>query len=112
MHRVFIGRKGGRTMPAKNHVVVLIRHRVANYRRWREMFDGARPARTAHGCRSRELFRLAGQPKELVVMLSCSDLRRARQFVESDDLRETLARGGVTDRPDIYILEEVDTPDE
>jgi len=36
-------------------------------------------------------------------------LEKARQFAQSDDLRETMQRLGVAEQPDIFLLEEVET---
>ena len=89
--------------------VVVIRHKVASYRKWKVVFEAHGQARLAHGCQRAHVFRRADNPKELVVMLAWSDLGKARQFLASDDLREMLAEAGVLDRPpDVYLLEELE----
>jgi hypothetical protein len=89
--------------------VVYIRHKVANYRKWKAVFDAHGPARTAQGCQGTHVFRRADNPKELVIMLSWSDLGKARQFLVSDDLREMLAETPLCDGvPDVVLLEELD----
>jgi hypothetical protein len=35
-------------------------------------------------------------------------IEKARQFAQSEDLRETMQRAGVADQPDVYFLEEVE----
>lgn len=87
---------------------LLIRHRVADYPTWKAVFDEHEPTRRANGSREGWLFRAAADPNEILVLLAWDDLERARLFVDSDDLREALAQAGVTDRPDIWLLEEVD----
>jgi hypothetical protein len=89
--------------------VVLIRHKVANYRKWKAVFDAYGSARREHGCEQVRIFRRADNPKELVVMLTWSDLGRAREYVVSDDLRGMLADAPLLDRaPDVYLLEELE----
>ena len=89
--------------------VVLIRHKVANYRKWKAIFDAYGPARREQGCERVHIFRRADNPKELLVMLTWSDLGKAREYVVSNDLRGMLAEAPVSDRaPDIYLLEEVE----
>ncbi len=89
--------------------VVVIRHKVANFRRWKAVFDAHGPSRLAQGCQRTHVFRRADNPKELVVMLTWSDLGKARQFVASEDLRDMLAEAGVSDRsPDVYVLQELE----
>jgi len=94
-------------MAARERTVVLVRHRVANYRRWKDTFDADRPDLEAHGCTGTRLFRFVDRPNELVLLLSCRDPRQARELIESEDLRDAWARSGVTDRPDVYLLEEL-----
>ena len=44
------------------------------------------------------------------MLLEWDDLERARLFVDSDDLQEAMTRAGVTDRPNIWFLEDVERP--
>jgi hypothetical protein len=89
---------------------LLIRHHVADYLAWKAVFDEHEPARRANGSQGGWLFRDTADPNELLVLLAWDDLERARLFVDSDDLRETMIRAGVTDRPDIWFLEDVERP--
>jgi len=89
--------------------VVFIRHKVINFRKWKAVFEAHSAARVAQGCQAVHIFRRADNPKELVVMLTWSDLAKARQFLASEDLRAMLAEVPVSDRaPDVFLLEEVE----
>ncbi len=88
---------------------LLIRHRVASYRKWKGVFDAHGPTRKAHGCKGGPFFRGASDPHELVIMLRWNDLDGAQQFATSDDFREMMARAGVSDMPDVYFLEKMGT---
>ena len=89
--------------------VLLIRHTVATFKKWKSVFDAHGPTRKAHGCKGGLLLRSADNPNELVIILRWSDLERARRFAASDDLREMMARAGVSDLPDVYLLDELET---
>ena len=89
---------------------LLIRCHVADYPAWKTVFDEHAIARRANGSRGGRLFRDAADPNEVLALLTWDDLDRARLFVDSDDLRETMTRAGVTDRPDIWFLEDADFP--
>jgi heme-degrading monooxygenase HmoA len=89
---------------------LLIRHHVADYPAWKAVFDEHDLTRRANGAQGSRLFRNAANPNEVVLLLAWDDLERARLFVDSDDLREAMAQSGVTDRPDIWFLEDVDHP--
>src|SRR5262249_13683706 len=89
--------------------VVFIRHKVTNFRKWKAVFEAHSAARVALGCQGAHIFRRADNPKELVVMLTWSDLAKARQFLVSEDLKVMLAEVSVGDRaPDVFLLEEVE----
>jgi len=95
--------------PIMSQNVVVIRHKVANYRKWKAVFEAYGPTRLALGCEQARVFRRADNPKELVVMLAWSDLGRAREFLVSEDLRDMLLETELGDRaPDVYLLEEVE----
>ena len=89
---------------------LLIRHHVADFLAWKAVFDEHEPARRANGSQGGWLFRDADDPREVLLLLAWDDLERARLFVDSDDLREAMTRAGVTDRPDIWFLEDVERP--
>jgi heme-degrading monooxygenase HmoA len=89
---------------------MLIRHNVADYAAWKPLFDEHGIARRANGSRGGRIYRSADDPNEVVILLEWDDLERARLFADSDDLREAMVRGGVTDRPDIWFLEDADRP--
>lgn len=89
--------------------IVLIRHRVANVRKWKSVFEADGHNRKAHGCKGAHLFRDVDHAKELVIILRWNDPAKARQFAASDELRQLMAKAGVSDLPDVYLLEEFDT---
>ena len=51
------------------------------------------------------LLRNADDPNEVFIMSEVENLRKARDFAASSDLREKMQEAGVVDRPDIYFLE-------
>jgi heme-degrading monooxygenase HmoA len=87
---------------------ILVRHKVADYARWKPLFDEHGAVRMASGCKGGELFRSAADPNGLVILFEWDDLAKARQFAQSPDLRETMQRAGVVDQPDIFFLEGVE----
>ena len=89
---------------------LLIRHKVQDYPAWKAVFDEHESTRRANGSQGGWLFRDADDPLEVLLLLEWDDLERARLFVDSDDLREAMAWEAVTDRPDIWFLEDVERP--
>jgi len=87
---------------------MLVRHKVQDYSTWKPIFDEHRLTRQAAGSLGGRLFRSADDRNELVMLLEWDDMEKAREFAQSDDLRTTMARAGVADRPDVYFLIEVE----
>lgn len=89
---------------------LLIRCHVADYPAWKAVFDEHELTRRANGSQGERLFRDADNPREVVILLAWDDLERARLFADSDDLREAVARSEVLDRPEIWLLDDVERP--
>jgi uncharacterized protein (DUF1330 family) len=112
MHRIVpkgimkaLFRKGNvHTMP-----YLIVRHKVEDYERWKPVFDHDHGAtRKLGGSKGGWILRNAGDPNELVILLEWDSSENARRFADAEDLREAMQRAGVADRPDVYVLEEVE----
>ena len=86
---------------------VIVKYKVADYARWKQIFDADGANRQAGGCKGGQLFRSADDPNE-VVMLFEWDLEQARQFSQSEELRAKMQEAGVLGPPDFYFLEEIE----
>ncbi len=89
---------------------ILVRHKVEDYAKWKPVFDEHGAARKAIGSKGGYLFRNFDDPNEVVMYMEVDDLEKARQFVQSEDLRQAMERGGLADQPDVYFLDLVDRP--
>lgn len=86
----------------------LVRHQVADYDAWKEVFDGHADNRKSHGCNGGILFRNADNPNEVIAIWDFESVDHAREFTQDPSLREAMGRGGIIDRPDLYFLNEVE----
>ena len=85
-----------------NHV--LIRHKVADFAKWKAAYDTHAPSRTNAGFKEVHVLRTIANPNELVLLFTVDDLKKAQAFTESADLREAMQTAGVIDKPDVYFL--------
>lgn len=85
---------------------LLIRQNVADYEQWKLAFDSHSVTRQANGSRGGHLFRNASDPNELVILLEWDVLEKARQFAQSEELREVMQRAGVVDHPAVSFLKD------
>jgi len=83
---------------------VVIRHQVANFKDWKEVYDNHAPARTAAGLKEEHVLTNVDHKNEVVLVFSASDLNKAKEFGNSADLRQAMQVAGVTDAPDVYFL--------
>jgi hypothetical protein len=86
---------------------VIVKYKVADYARWKPIFDADGANRQAGGCKGGQLFRSADDPNE-VVMLFEWDLEQARQYSQRQEVRAKMREAGVLGSPDVYFLEEIE----
>jgi uncharacterized protein (DUF1330 family) len=89
---------------------ILIRHKVEDYSKWKPVFDEHGATRKASGSKGGYLLRNIDDANEVVIFMEMDDLEKARQLVQSEDLRQAMERSGVADQPDIYFLDLDDRP--
>ena len=89
---------------------IFVRHKVADYAKWKPEFDQHGDTRKAIGSKGGYLFCNIDDPNEVVMFIEVDDLEKAREFIQSEDLREAMQRSGVADKPDVYFLDLVDRP--
>ena len=85
---------------------MLVRHKVKDFSAWKPGYDEHLPKRNAAGLTEKYLFQSEQDPNEVIVLFEAKDLESAKAFAASDELRETMQRVGVIDKPDIYFLRE------
>jgi hypothetical protein len=82
---------------------VFIRHRVADYDVWKAAFDEHGSVRREHGLVDNGLLRDEDDANMVTIQLDTDDSARAREFLASDNLRETMEGAGVVSQPEVWI---------
>ena len=83
---------------------LLIRHKVRDFSEWKRGYDNHLVKRNEAGLSEKHLLRSVLDSNEVVLLFEAKDLDRAKAFVDSAELRETMQKLGVLDKPDIYFL--------
>ena len=83
---------------------LLIHHKVQDFATWKAGYDEHKPARDAAGLEELHLLQGAEDPNEVVILFSAADLAKVREFVQSEDLKETMTRVGVLGTPTLVEL--------
>ena len=72
-------------------------HKVADYDRWRSVFDEDADNRADSGSLGAQIFRDADDPTQVVVLFEWESVERARERVESAALRKKSEQAGVAE---------------
>lgn len=92
-----------------NMVRVLLRHSVEDYDTWKSHFDEHESTRKEHGEEGYQLLRETDDPNDLVMLFNWDSTENARGFLDSSDLRDTMAEAGVVGEPEISFLDEIES---
>jgi hypothetical protein len=87
---------------------LLIRHKVKDFDKWKEVFDRQAEDRSRLGCLGGSLYRTVSDPNDVAVVFTWSDAQGAKEFVESNGLRQSMRESGVVNPPELRFLEFVE----
>lgn len=87
--------------------VMIIRHKVADYAKWKAGYDSHDSFRVANGLHNYVITRGIDDSSLVMVALRMDDVSKAKTFAASDDLKEKMKKVGVTGPPMIDYLEAV-----
>jgi hypothetical protein len=82
-----------------------VRHRVEDYSKWKEVFDSTAEYKRSHGWKGYRIHAIEGDRNHLLVMEEFETTDQTREFIGSDYLREAMGRAGVSEVPDIEVVE-------
>jgi antibiotic biosynthesis monooxygenase len=85
---------------------LLVRHKVADYAKWKEAFDAGISLRRVAGEKNFRIFQSASDSNDLVMLFEWADMAKARQFMGSPVLKAGMQRCGVTEDLGHWFLEE------
>lgn len=86
---------------------LFVRHTVRDYRAWRKAYDAFRTEQKRMGVRRQAVFRSVINPNDITVSHDFRNLRIAKAFVRSRELKEAMQDAGVRSRPSIWYAKEV-----
>ncbi len=84
---------------------VIVQHRVADYGRWRPLFEEHESVRRRHGLTEPKVFRGVDDPNDIVLRFRVEDPEQVHDFFASEELAERLEQAGVIGMPEVYFVE-------
>ena len=87
---------------------VLIHHNVADYDKFRSVFDYDAERRKRRGSKGGRLLHSGEGPNDLFALFEWDDVERAREFVASFETHEAFEWVGAVEEIHAYVLENVE----
>ena len=84
-------------------VTYAVHHRVRDYDRWKEAFDGHESARRRYGQIEHRIYHSLGDPLQLVVHNDFPTVEAAESFAADPSLPDAMAAAGVEGEPSINM---------
>ena len=88
--------------------VAIVRHKVADYAKWKTAYDSDDSARTANGLHNYVIARGVDDSNTVMVAMLMDDVEKAKAFANSPGLKDKMKKGGVTGPPVVDFLEAVE----
>ena len=87
--------------------LVMIRHRIEDFARWKKEFDAFLANRRAGGERTFRITYAGGDKNDLCLVFDWDSTANATRFLESADLAAAMSRAGVIGKPYVVVAEDV-----
>jgi hypothetical protein len=83
----------------------MVRHTIADYAKWRTVFDGHEAFRRANGATGEgQVYRDEGNANQVTTILEWDTVENARRFSNDSSLKEAMREAGVTGAPEIHLV--------
>ena len=84
-------------------VRMFVRHPVEDYSRWRKAYDDFDSERTSMGVNGDAVYQATGDPNDVTVWHDFDSVEAAKDFMNSDRLKEVMQAAGVAGAPTIWF---------
>lgn len=91
--------------PAKPGNLVIIKHKVANFAKWKTAYESHDSTRQAYGLHNYIVARGLKDSNMVMVVLKMDDTTKAKQFAALPDLKAAMQKGGVMGAPSFLYLD-------
>jgi quinol monooxygenase YgiN len=85
---------------------LIVHHKVQDYLAWRKVFDETTLARTRFGSTGQQVYRSPSDPNEITILTEWKDISQARDYTQSNEMKEAMHNAGVISQPDVMFLDE------
>ena len=82
---------------------VIVRHKVEDFGKWKQVYDEHASARKEAGCQSDQVLQNGEDTNDVAVVFDWDNLINFKKFSESETLKEAMQKAGVVGKPDFYF---------
>jgi len=86
-------------------VKMYVRHTVADFAKWKTIFDEHDSTRKSFGAKKSEAFTNSANPNEIIAVIDWDNKEQAKNFMEKSNLKAIMEHGGVLTAPEISFAE-------
>jgi hypothetical protein len=85
-------------------VYILVSHKIADWDKWKPVFESDEAGRKSFGVNVKKLFRAADDPNDILVLFDAPDEASAKECIERPGLKNIMQDAGVISEPVFRIL--------
>jgi hypothetical protein len=89
-------------------VRLFVRHDVADYEAWRQVYDDFDATRRGMGVTGDAVYQSVDNPNDVTVWHDFETAEAGQAFVSSSELRDAMGRGGVHGEPQAWFVTEAE----
>lgn len=86
---------------------LFVRHRVADYAAWKQVYDAGDALRKAAGVTSHGVYQSAEDAGDVTIYHEFKTMNEAQRILQNADLKAAMERGGVQGAPEVWITNRV-----
>jgi quinol monooxygenase YgiN len=87
---------------------MFVRHTVSDYGKWKSAYDEFASVRKQKGVTGASVHRDANDPHVIIVTHQFKNVNAAKAFANSEELKSTMAKAGVSGAPEIWFSEDIE----
>lgn len=85
-------------------IYILVSHKIADFGKWKPVFDSDEKQRKSFGVNVKKLFRAVDDPNDIHILFEAPDETSAKACIERPLLKELMLNAGVVSEPVFKIL--------
>lgn len=92
------------TISTAEQNIIIVKHKVANYAKWKMSYDAHDSMRLSFGVHSYVIGRGAMDTNMVMVVTKVDDLAKAKAFAKDPSLKQAMQKGGVVSAPSVSFV--------